>query len=189
MKLYLTSLLLIALLSVSSTLYGENGKRRLSASEKDAVVQAIQDEIYDYGYYGDYDQFGQNLGTPQHWKSKMLVYIDPEYDPSTGGRVIYKLLPYGEILRFFDIDNKGQVQLDGDPTNGFPRTQPSTRTIFLDDDDVCNMKRRWVEDFFVVDVAPSNDILRGSAIRQKSRTGYSYWEDKNEGRGSPAKKK
>ena len=104
----------------------------------------------------------------------MHVYINREYggefEAAEGaGEVIYKFMPDGEIIRFFKISN-GQVQLMGSPQNGFPITQPSHRTVFDDDESICELKQKWLKRFFVVDVLPTEQMIREASRRQKLRT-------------------
>jgi hypothetical protein len=174
MKLFF---LFLAFLGLPSSGYAEHRKRPVTAPEVKAVIQAVEDEIYDYGQHGEFYQIGDNLGTPQHWKSRMRIYINPEYDLEDGvGQVIYKFMPYGEILRFFFLEGDGKVELDGDPHNRFPPTQPSLQTVYMDDQKVCRMKQSWLKRFFVIDVSPTPEIIQQAARRQKLRTGYSDWE-------------
>ena len=148
----------------------------LTPTEISAVVQAVEDEIYVEGSYTDYYQVAENIGTPRHWKSRVHIYINPEYggefEGNDGvGEAIYKFMPYGEIIRLFRLSN-GHVQLIGDPENAFPITQPSHRTIFYDDEAICKLKEKWVKRFFVVDISPSQEMVQEAQRRQKARMGY-----------------
>ncbi|HTW57808.1 MAG TPA: hypothetical protein VMD99_06755 [Terriglobales bacterium] len=154
----------------------------MSPSEIKEVIQAVEDEIYDYGYNNDYYQLGANLGTPEHWIAHMSIYVDPNYDlKDGGGQVIYKYMPYGQIIRFFSFNRDGLVQLDGNPENHFPITQPSHQTVFMDDEDVCRLEHAWLKDFFDIDVSPSLGRIRDAVRRQKDRTGFSDWEYRHAG--------
>jgi hypothetical protein len=166
-------------LVISTQAYSEPQKRKVSDSDLKAVVQAVEDEIYDYGYEKHFRQMSENIAGPASPPQiRMRIYIDPEIDPTDeSGRVIYKLMPYGEVLREFIIRRNGLVVLSGDPQNGFPLTQESnTKTVYLDDDDVCRMKRDWIRSFFVVDDSPGPEIIQEAVKRQKLRTGFSDWE-------------
>jgi hypothetical protein len=150
------------------------GGRSLTTTETDAVIQAVEDEIYVGGGAGEFYQIGENIGTPQLWKSRMHIYINPEYggefEGNEGaGELIYKFMPHGEIIRFFHL-RKGQVQLIGNPQNSFPMTQPSHRTVFDDDEEICRLKRTWLKRFFVVEVSPAPEMIREAARRQKVRS-------------------
>jgi hypothetical protein len=172
-------MLLTALFSLAAPMHPEPQKRKLSDTEAKAVVQAVEDEIYDYGYQKHFYQMGENIGTlPNAPRTRMRIYLEPEVNlTDESGRVIYKLIPYGEVLRDFIIRKNGLVVLAGDPQNGFPPTQESnTKTVYLDDDQVCRMKRDWLRRFFVVDDSPSPERLQEAVQRQKLRTGFSDWE-------------
>lgn len=153
-----------------------NSKRKITESEVAEVIQAVQDEIYDYGYERDYYQLGQNLATPQHWIARMPIYIDPAVDEH-GGEAIYKYMHLTqEVYRLFTLEDHGLVALDLDPELGFPPTQANTKTIYMGDDEVCRMKHDWLRRTFVVDTSPSLDVVKAAARRQVLRTGYSRWQ-------------
>jgi hypothetical protein len=174
--------LLLALLCFSIQAHPESHKRKISEPEVKAVIQAVEDEIYDYGFQKQFYQMGEEVGvSPNAPRSRMRIYIQPEINAEDGGgRVIYKLMPYGEVLRDFIVRKDGLVVLDGDPQNGFPPTQESsTKTVYMDDDEVCQMKRDWLKDFFVVDDSPSTQRIEEATQRQKLRTGFSEWEFKH----------
>jgi hypothetical protein len=161
-------------------------QQRLQPAQIVKIKQAILDEIYDYGLNKDFYQMGDNVGVPQHWLARMHLYINPIYSADRGGAVIYKLMPYGQIYRVFDIDKGGDVTLDGDPGNHFPQTQPSYQTVFMDEGDLGRLERAWLKSSFVVDAEPTDDIIRGAALRQKARTGFS--DSEYRGSGNSAKK-
>jgi hypothetical protein len=171
-------------LVISTQAYSGPRKRKVSDSDLKAVVQAVEDEIYDYGYENHFRQMSENIASPAGAPQiRMRIYIDPEIDPTDeSGRVIYKLMPYGEVLREFIIRRNGLVVLSGDPQNGFPPTQESnTKTVYLEDDDVCRMKHDWVRSFFEVDDSPNAEIIQEAVKRQKLRTGFSDWEYRHSG--------
>jgi hypothetical protein len=164
------------------------GYRHLKPSEIAKLKQAIEDEIYDYGYHNEFYEIGDNLGTPQHWRAHVHLFVNPDYDSSDQhGEVIYKLMPYGQIYRLFYIDANGEIKLDGDPQNRFPITQPSHQTVFMDDLEVCRHEQNWINTFFVVDTAPTLDMIRSAAQRQKVRTGFSDWEYEHPVQNEPKK--
>jgi hypothetical protein len=158
------------------------GKRKLTADEVQAVILAVQDEIYDYGYEPRFYQLGENAGVPSHWRSRLPIYVNSAFDDEGMGQVIYKLMPHGEVFRFFDIGANGLVMLDGDPELDFPPTQPSLKTVYMDDDELCRMKHTWIRQFFVVDTSPTRDTVQDAVRRQKLRTGFSAWEFRHDGR-------
>ncbi|QMV17272.1 hypothetical protein GOB94_00025 [Granulicella sp. 5B5] len=160
--------------------------RPLTSAEIQSVERAIQDEIYDYDYFRSFYQIGENIGTPEHWISRLHVYINPAYDAADGhGVVIYKLMPYGQVYRLFFLGSKNGVQLDGDPQNKFPITQPSRLTVYMDEDEVCRDERTWTKSFFNIDTAATPAIIEAASKRQKARTGFSYWEHEHEPDNAP----
>jgi hypothetical protein len=164
------------------TTHPHSQKRNVSDSEAKAVIQAVEDEIYDYGYQKHFYQMGENLSRPPSSpRTRIWIYIEPEVDlQERSGRVIYKLMPYGEVLRDFTIGKDGLVVLNGNPQNGFPQTQESsTKTVYIDDEEVCQMKRDWLKRFFVVEDSPTQEVVQEAIRRQKLRTGFSDWEYKH----------
>jgi len=154
------------------------GKHKLTDAEVRAIIEAVQDEIYDYGFEPQYYQMGENLGTPTHWIGRLSIYINPMTDDGVG-QAIYKLMPYGEVFREFDIGEDGLVGLMGNPQLGFPPTQPSHKTVYMDDDEVCQLKHRWLRHSFEADGLPTPDTRQQAVRRQKLRTDFSDWEFKH----------
>lgn len=171
-------LVLFCVLSVGVAFAGN--QRRLSTTEIVELKQAICDEIYDYGYYSEFYQIGDNVGTPQHWVARVRIYIDPMYNSADQyGQVLYKLMPYGQIYRLFNIEKVGKLTLDGNPQSRFPITQPSHQTVYMDEEEVRQYEQEWMKSSFTIDTEPSTEVIRNSAQRQKLRTGFSEWEYKH----------
>jgi hypothetical protein len=152
--------------------------RPLATAEVNAVIQAVEDEIHAGEDCHEFSRTGENVGTPQHWKSRLHIYINPGYGGEfqgneATGEAIYKFMPYGEIIRFFRL-RKGQVQLIGDPDKQFPVTQPSHLTTFDGTNEISSLKRTWLSRFFVVDTAPSPEVIQEAARRQKVRE--QFWD-------------
>lgn len=159
-------------------LFGGN-KRQISAKGKHAILLAVSDEIYDYGYYNDYYQFGENAGTPEHWILKINIYIKPNYNLTDNfGEIVYKFMPFEQIYRLFEIEPDGKVLLNGDPDNHFPITQPSHLTVYMNELDVCRMEKTWLSTALFIDTKPSIEMLKAAAKRQKNKTGFSNYEYK-----------
>src|SRR6185312_7099264 len=55
------------------------GSRHLTPQEIQTITNAVQDEIYDYGYFKSFYQIGQNVGTPENWSSRLRIFINPMY--------------------------------------------------------------------------------------------------------------
>src|SRR5690349_13708661 len=99
------------------------------------LTQAIQDEIYDYEYQENFFPEGGPIGIAvSSTRVRVPLYIDPESKDGEG-RAIYKLMPHGEVLRYFRLQKDGNVRLEGDPELGFPASQPSRKTVYIADDD------------------------------------------------------
>ena len=149
-------------------------QRPLSAADANSVVLAIQDEIYDYGYQEDFSPF--ETSGPSGSEARFKIYVKPELVPTKGGLegiVIYKYLPFGEVIRPFLISHEGYAILIGSPENGFPWTQPNTKTVYMDDDEVCQKKRDWRKVQFALPLNPSQERIMEATKRQIMRVGHS----------------
>ena len=170
------SVLLLLIASSPSSAQGPI-KIRLTQSATKALVQAVQDEIYDRGYQGNFFPEGGPVGDLiTDSKTRVPLYVDPVV---AGGevQVIYKLMPYGEVLRLFHVHDNGTIVLDGDPELGFPASQPNRKTVYLKDDDLDRMKHGWVKSSFEIDLWPAPETIQDVVRRQKQRTGgFSAWE-------------
>jgi hypothetical protein len=135
-----------------------------------AIVQAVEDEIYDYGYERTFVNIGSTgaINSP----TEITIFISPELDDGHGS-VIYKYLPFGEVWRRFAVRPDGLVVLWGKPENRFPATQPDTNTLSLRDDDVCAFKQKAIRASFTVDPNVSRARREEGARRQEIRVGYS----------------
>jgi hypothetical protein len=174
------TLLLILLCALSVGAASRVDQRRLSSTEIAELKQAISDEIYDYGYYREFYQIGENIGNPQHWVAKIHLYINPIYNSADKhGEAIYKLMPIGQIHRLFFIEEAGNIALDGDPSSNFPITQSSQQTVYMDEEDVLKFEQSWMKELLVIDTKPSTEMIRSAAGRQLNRTGFSDWEFKH----------
>ena len=147
-------------------------RRAPRPAEAQAVTQAIVDEIYDYDRAS---QFAY-VGVPVKGGSavRLAVYISPVADGT--GQVIYKYMPFGEVVRRFALKTDGTAELFGDPSVKFPfpATQPNTRTIYLDDQDVCRMRSTWQKTTVEVALKPDESAVAAAAQRQQIRTGFSF---------------
>jgi hypothetical protein len=170
----LCSFLLIAL-SISSG--QRDSKGRVTQSEISSIAQAIRDEIYDYEYEEHFFPEGGPVGDViSSTKVRVSLYVDPQIRDGEG-RTIYKLMPHGEVIRYFHVQKDGTVRLEGDPQLRFPASQPSRKSVYLRDDDLCRMKRDWVKSAFDVDLSPDSERIQDAVRRQKQRNdGFSAWE-------------
>jgi hypothetical protein len=151
----------------------------VTPEDEKAIAQAIEDEIYDegcQGYGGDAAIKHDGLIYEQR------VYIQPQLrnGPEEGevgkglGWVIYKLLPVGEIYRMVWFRNDGLAMLGGHPEWDFPPTEPSYLAVYMEDDDLMQLKRTWLRTTFVISLIPTKDQLRQAAARQKIRMEGDY---------------
>ena len=111
------------------------------------IAESIQKDVYKHRTQHYYMDIGVDDGQGIH---KVPLYISP--DVATGkGWVIYKFMPYGEVMRMVEIRN-GVAILHGDPKNKFPPTQPDYLTVYMDDDKLCELKKTWRRVTFSIDV-------------------------------------
>jgi hypothetical protein len=151
--------------------------REIVSEDTNTVVLAIQDEIYDYGYQKEF--WGFETSGPRGPEAQFNIYIKPELTPAQGGVegiVIYKYPPFGEVIRPFVLAPNGTAYLVGNPSNGFPWTQPNTKTIYMNDDEICRDKHDWRKVQFELDLTPTANRVREAVERQKLRVGFSQWE-------------
>lgn len=137
-----------------------------------SVILGVQDEIYDFGYQKQFYEVGPE---PARGVTRVPLYIQP-WVKDGEGTVIYKLMPYGEVIRNFHFNKNGLAVLEGAPDGGFRPTQPNTLTLYLDDDDVCRWKHEWVRQHFDILDAPPPERVREASERQEQRVGYSAQE-------------
>jgi hypothetical protein len=146
-------------------------------SQVKALQQAITDEIYDYQYQAQFFPQGGPIGEAvSASETRVHIYIKPLIQKGQG-EVIYKLMPYGEIFRFFHVHDDGLIVLDGDPEIGFPATQIDRKTIYMDDFTLASMKSAWMKSSFEVHLDPREAMIQEVVRRQKLRNGgFSAWE-------------
>jgi hypothetical protein len=178
--LLLTTLVLTFARLVSSAQDCKTGNCRITNKQIESVLQAIRDEIYDYRYYKEFWGF-ETAGPNGPW-AEFNVYINPQLKSSNGGDegvVIYKYLPFGEVIRPFIVDSGGNAYLTGSPDRGFGWTRPEGNTIYMDDEEVIKDKQQSIKVPFSIELKPSRKLILEAAARQKMRTGSSKWELKH----------
>lgn len=141
----------------------------LSPAQVRAVVLAVEDEIYDYGYQKSFQMVGKQAVPGV---TRLPLYMRPTLTHGEGA-VIYKLMPLGEVVRDFHFDKNGLAVLEGDPSSHFPPTQPNTLTLYMDDDDVCRWKRTWSKQYFEILDSPPVQRVKVASDRQIHRVGFS----------------
>jgi hypothetical protein len=139
-----------------------------------AIVQAVEDEIYDLHEEGKYflvDDQGAGNTTP----ATIAIYVSKEISANGNGVAVYKLMPYGEVYRYFVVRSDGLVVLSDDPHHGFLPTGGSMLTVYMSDEVVCDfIAHRSIKSSFVVDPDVSKQRLGEAIQRQLKRTGFSY---------------
>lgn len=158
------------------------GSHFLTEKELGSVIQAVEDEIYDYGYQSKFSF----IGDAPSGATRVPLYISPRVDKNSVSEIIYKYMPFGEVYRRFVLRDDGLVILYGDPELGFPPQLPDTSTLYLNDEDVCRMKSEWTRTQFVVEPKPSQVRIDLAAHRQQERVKFSKTEYKQ---GSKNQKK
>jgi hypothetical protein len=89
--------------------------------------------------------------------------------------VIYKLMPHGEIRRGAILTADKQLAiLHRDPHLGFPAHDgAATKTLYLGDDDVIEMKTTWRRVYTSIELKPSpkrvEEAKRRQAVRYQGR--------------------
>lgn len=136
-----------------------------------AIAEAIEDEVYDYSLEGEYSNIGSSGGI--NVPTRVPAYVSPPNPGNLSGAVIYRLMPYGEVFRGYVVGKDGRVVLLGSPGLGFSAYQPNTRTVFLEDEFVCEFKSKAVRISFEVDPRVSPVRLRAAERRQILRVGES----------------
>lgn len=131
-----------------------------------SLIQAIQDEIYASNLQGD----GYDAGVPDGEGAYTLrLYVQSAFSGQGLAWCIYKLMPYGEVLRMFWVDRDGTVFLFGKPSGHFPPTGPSYLTLYMKDEDLLHDKERWGHVDFTIQLEPSTAEIREANERQRDR--------------------
>jgi hypothetical protein len=178
MRRFLLAFLVLSSVSALDQSKPASSKRRITENDKKAVVQAIEDEIYDEGCQGYGFDAAESHSANRY---QLRVYIDPDIDVSNEpgtvlqiGTVIYKFLPLGEVYRGFSIESNGSAIIYGHPEWRFPPTGPNYLTAYMDDDELCRLKHDWVRTNFELDTTPPVQRVRDAQQRQKIRFGEQY---------------
>ena len=138
----------------------------LSTADKIAVMEAIVDEIYANNIQG----FMADVGTETPDSGYQVnAYFKPAVNSNKTGWVIYKLMPYGEVLRMFTLCRDGSAVLYGKLRDRFPPTQPSYLTVYMDDDELCQAKSEWSKEHFAVELIPSAERIADAVARDRKR--------------------
>jgi hypothetical protein len=175
-------LVVIIAICCSIAMAADSGQRAPTTAEIRAVNQAIVDEIYDYDRASQFAYIGIPV------KNGSVVRLIVYFSRITGetGQVIYKYMPFGEVIRRFALRADGTAELFGDSSLRFPfpATQPDTRTVYMDDNALCHMKNTWQKAAVDVTLKPDESTLMAAAKRQQTRTGFSFQLDRNKSKQS-----
>lgn len=146
---------------------------RVSTSNIHALIQAIQDEIY----ANHLQAAGYGAEVPRAEDSYQLqLYVQPDFNQQGLAWAIYRLMPYGEVVRMFWIRPDGVAVLDGDIQNGFPPTEPSYLTACMSSEQLTLEKQSWMKSSIVIEPHPSRQRLHEASERQTERFGNSRGE-------------
>ena len=124
----------------------------------------VEDEIYAYG-------LERNFTDVKHSASRATprIYVKPGIAQNQSGAIIYRLMPFGEVFRLFQIRADGEVILLSNPEKGFGPTQPNVQTHFLDEDALMRMKETWIKTMFTVELQPSAERVEEAKKHQAVR--------------------
>ena len=139
------------------------GAEKVTDAAIRSVITAIEDEIYANGYHTDYIDVGAD---------RVPVYVNPRIENGMVW-VIYKLMPHGEICRGAVLSaDKQMAMLQRDPHLGFPAHDGSaTKTVYLGDEDVIEMKTTWRKVYMSIELKPSVRRLEEAKQREAVRYG------------------
>jgi hypothetical protein len=178
-----------AALTLSSARAQDNvptAEPKLTDNVRIELVNAVEDEIYDYGLEGKFRSVGKALGNDE-FEIPLFVTSDSK---GSSYYVIYRLMPYGEMYRLITIGDDGLARLFRNPRSGFPPDAPAMQTVYYEDEHICQLKHNATKLSFVVILSPSKDRVKEAVDRQKKRYGFSSLEEQRakQGKGRGASK-
>jgi len=132
-----------------------------------ALTSAIVDEIYVYDLAKEYGDIGVNESNDIQ---KVTIFIMPKTS-NNAIRVIYPLMPLGEIIRMFFLSGRLAIP-HLEPDSNFPATQPSFRTVYMDNDELCRLKQTWIRRTVSIKLAPTKADIDAARKRHLERTGF-----------------
>ncbi len=153
--------------------YAADVQPTLTESEKKAMVDGVEDEIYDYNLQQNFRSVGEPL-KKDAFQIPLFVTKDSH---GSSFYVIYRLMPFGEMYRLLTIRSDGLASLFRNPRSGFPPDSPAMQTVYLDDDEICNAKHEAIRLSFVIEMNPTPRRLKEAIERQKKRYGFSNLEE------------
>lgn len=167
---------LVSMSSVGRAQFSPIGiQKPLPGASVPQIVQAIEDEIYDYKQEGSFTNIGSTGAI--NGPTEVAAFISKSVSDRNIGWVLYKDMPYGEVLRRFTIREDGIVVLYGDPELHFPAQQPDTNVLYLPEEDVCKFVSGALKVSFSVNPNVSHERILEAEKRQLNRVKYSYRQD------------
>lgn len=149
----------------------------VTSADVQGLILAIQDETYDEGCQG----YGFDASATHDDRSYQLpLYVDRSFNAQGIAWSIYKLLPIGEVLRAFGVDNDGLATIYGHPEWRFPPTELSYLTVYMNDDELAHLKHDWMRTSFTLELRPTAARLQEAASRQKMRLADGYRSHKRD---------
>ncbi len=137
-----------------------NSELYVTEEQVKAIILAVKDEIYAYGYEKYYIDYTYD---------KINIYINPKIEEGLIF-MIYKLFPHGEVYRAGFIRKDGVAVLYGNPEIGFlPAHGLATNTLYFPDEDVVKMKTIWKKYKFSIKQSPSPEEIYQAKKRQYIR--------------------
>lgn len=142
----------------------------LTADQKESLVSAITDEIYDYDLEANFTYIGKALDGE---KQEVPLFLLQDSTTSSY-HLIYRLMPYGEMYRVASVRADGTVRLSRNPEMGFTPETSTTLTEYYDDDLICSMKQKALRLSFVVEMIPPKARVQEAIRNQQRRYGFSH---------------
>jgi hypothetical protein len=142
----------------------------LTTRQKESLASAIEDEIYDYGLEANFAYIGKALDGERQ-EVPLFVVKD---STTSSYRLIYRLMPYGELYRIAEVGPDGTVNLSRNPEMGFTPETSTTLTEYYDDDLICSLKQTALRLSFVVELHPSKTRVQEAIRNQQVRYGFSH---------------
>ena len=146
---------------------------KLTDGVKRELVNAVEDEIYDYSLEEKFRSVGKALNKDE-FEIPLFVTNDSK---GSSYYVIYRLMPFGEMYRLITMGDDNLARLFRNPRSGFPPDSPAMQTVYYDDEEICQAKHDAVKLSFVVDASPSPERVKEAIDSQKKRYGFSNLEE------------
>lgn len=143
--------------------------RPVTQHDIDAVLLAIQDEIYAGGCAPEFADIGKEVSGGER-TNQINVFFDRSFHDGYSW-VIYKFWPFGEVNRMYWVDKEGLAHLAGHPDWDFPPTEPSYLTVYMGDRELIHLKSTWERVPLDIQLSPSAQRIHQAEQRQLERGG------------------